>query len=186
MPRTLQGIGEPRRHGERRLLILPSLHRAGCKENSQNLTSASNCKNSGDPVLGGGDRNSAHAGKTTIEQKIVPKCKDALEKERLFMNVFFSGHQKTAQVANLRAIRVTEKEPHTGQVEVSFLISFLLCNITGPFNMGPLQHNIRRNAHIPSVLQSLQQVARSRRPLQQSICLQHKPPFCQNHKARDG
>ena len=81
----------------------------------------------------------------------------------------FFDQLKTAQVANLRAIRVTEKEPHTGQVEVSFLISFLLCDITGPFNMGPLQHNIRRNAHIPSVLQTLQQVTRSRRLLQPSI-----------------
>ena len=52
--------------------------------------------------------------------------------------------------------------------------------------MGPLQHNIRRNAHIPSILQTLQQVTRSCRPLQQSICLQHKSPFCQNHKSRAG
>ena len=32
-------------------------------------------------MLGGGDRNSAHAGKTTIEQKIIPKRKDVEEKE---------------------------------------------------------------------------------------------------------
>ena len=85
VPRTLQRSGEPRRHGERRLLILPPLHRAGCK----NIFPQLHCKHSGDPVLGGGDRNSAHAGKKTIEQKIIPKCKDFEGKRRLFMNVFF-------------------------------------------------------------------------------------------------
>ena len=85
VPRTLQRSGEPRRHAERRLLILPPLHRAGCKKIRNNLFPQLNCKHSGDPVLGGGDRNSAHAGKKTIKQRIIPKCKDDLEKRRLFI-----------------------------------------------------------------------------------------------------
>ena len=38
------------------------------KKIRKNIFPQLNCKHSGDPVLGGGDRNSALAGKTTIEQ----------------------------------------------------------------------------------------------------------------------